>query len=234
MSGLPGVNASVPRMAPAMLAGAVAAGCVFLAGIALDIGWLRLLSKPVPVLLFALWLWRAGHAGSRHWVIAGLVFSLAGDVLLELNYLGLRDDRLLFIAGLGAFFVAHVLYLAYFLGRARTLHLARYLPFAAWGVILWLLTFRNMGGLLVPVTAYILVITCMMWRANCLVDGQGRAVSLAQSLGWGAVIFGISDSLIAINMFLAPFDAARYAIILTYWVGQYGITVGTVAQESQA
>lgn len=226
-------SVSPPCRLPTALAAAVmVAGSLFILGILLDLVVLRLCTKPLPVLLFAAWLWHAGRAPARFWVVAGLGFSLAGDILLELNYLGLRDDRLLFIAGLGAFFVAHVLYLVYFIGRERALCLVRYLPFAAWGVVLWLLTFRSMGGLLVPVTAYILVITCMMWRANCLRDEHGRSFSLAQSLGWGAIVFGISDSLIAINMFLAPFDAARYAIILTYWVGQYGITVGTMRRES--
>jgi alkenylglycerophosphocholine/alkenylglycerophosphoethanolamine hydrolase len=39
----------------------------------------------------------------------------------------------------------------------------------------------------------------------------------------GAVLFGLSDTLIAIDRFHAPFPGARYAIILLYWAGQAGI-----------
>ncbi len=41
----------------------------------------------------------------------------------------------------------------------------------------------------------------------------------------GAVLFALSDTLLALNRFDAPIEGARYAIILLYWLGQWGITL---------
>ena len=45
----------------------------------------------------------------------------------------------------------------------------------------------------------------------------------------GAALFVLSDSLIGINRFVAPFEGARHAIILSYWLGQFGIAASAVA-----
>jgi uncharacterized membrane protein YhhN len=44
----------------------------------------------------------------------------------------------------------------------------------------------------------------------------------------GAILFGLSDTLIAIDRFHAPLPGARYAIILLYWAGQAGIAASAV------
>jgi len=41
------------------------------------------------------------------------------------------------------------------------------------------------------------------------------------------VAFVFSDSVIGINRFVSPFNAAPYIIILSYWLGQWGITAST-------
>ena len=45
----------------------------------------------------------------------------------------------------------------------------------------------------------------------------------------GAALFVLSDSLIGINRFVASFEGARHAIILSYWLGQFGIAASAVA-----
>ena len=61
------------------------------------------------------------------------------------------------------------------------------------------------------VIAYMLVIGFMMGSA--IASGMTSAVI-------GALLFMLSDSLIAWNRFVAPFASARLAIIVTYHVGQ--------------
>ncbi len=43
-------------------------------------------------------------------------------------------------------------------------------------------------------------------------------------VGLGAVLFVLSDSLIAINRFVTPVPGAGYAIMLLYYAGQYWLT----------
>jgi len=47
----------------------------------------------------------------------------------------------------------------------------------------------------------------------------------------GAVAFVFSDSMIGISRFVEPFDAAPYVIILSYWLGQWGITASAFTQK---
>ncbi|MEG2393033.1 MAG: lysoplasmalogenase family protein [Pseudomonas sp.] len=47
----------------------------------------------------------------------------------------------------------------------------------------------------------------------------------------GAVAFVFSDSVIGIDRFVAPFHAAPYVIILSYWLGQWGIAASAFSQK---
>ena len=76
---------------------------------------------------------------------------------------------------------------------------------------------------MIPVAFYALTISAMLWRALARLGEPNIARASAWLAAIGAVLFVISDSLIGINRFVAPFDAARYAIIVTYWLGQFGI-----------
>ena len=67
----------------------------------------------------------------------------------------------------------------------------------------------------------------MLWRALARVGVvPPRSAWLAAG---GAALFVLSDSLIGINRFVAPFEGARHAIILSYWLGQFGIAASAVA-----
>jgi alkenylglycerophosphocholine/alkenylglycerophosphoethanolamine hydrolase len=174
----------------------------------------RLWSKPVPALVLAALVAASGGGRYRKAIACGLVLSAAGDVLLEF------PDR--FVPGLVAFLLAHVAYTTAFLTSERRRRLARAAPFAVWllGAFLWLRP--GLGPMAGPVVVYMLAIGAMMWRAAARVGGGEEAPGARAALV-GAVLFGLSDTLIAIDRFHAPFPGARYAIILLYWAGQAGI-----------
>ena len=50
----------------------------------------------------------------------------------------------------------------------------------------------------------------------------------------GAVSFVFSDTLIGINRFVLSFEAAPYLLIVTYWLGQWGITASAFHQTTRA
>ena len=134
--------------------------------------------------------------------------------------------------GLGAFLLAHLAYLAAYLGDTRRLApLDLLIAATAAGGMFLVLSRAGLGPLLAPVALYSLAIGAMLWRALARVGVVApRSAWLAAG---GAALFVLSDSLIGINRFVAPFDGARYAIILSYWLGQLGIAASAVVLASR-
>lgn len=209
---------------------AVVAAVSFCIGVVFDLSWVRPLVKPVPVLALAVWVAREGRAagGYRRWVVAGLLASAAGDVLLEV------DPRRLFVAGLAAFLVAHVLYVLAYRSDARQPALIRALPAYAYGAVMLAALWPGLGAMRVPVCAYTAVICTMLWRAGArvgVVEPGSAWLALA-----GAVSFAASDSMIALARFGAHLPWAdlrtgsgwRLAIMTTYWLGQWGIAASAM------
>lgn len=190
-------------------------------------GWLALVSKPVPVLCLAAIVWRANATPARRWLIAGLLLSALGDLILALpaaldTSAGPSVGQSSFMAGLGAFLVAHLCYVAWFMALDRRWHLARLAAPLVYAGGLLAILWPYLGPMLVPVLAYAVVITLMLWRALAAADGRGAAILQAPA-AWGAILFVLSDSLIALNRFVEPLPLATLLIMLTYWSGQCGI-----------
>jgi uncharacterized membrane protein YhhN len=139
----------------------------------------------------------------RAWLAgAALLFCAAGDVLLEL----------VFVAGMGAFAVGHVFYVLAFLEWGRILGpnkrdfpITVLVVIVSLGLLGWLLP--GMGDLLIPALIYQAIITTMVATAFVV-----KAPMLARL---GAVIFMISDTLIAAEKF-AGVDVFPGAVWITY------------------
>ena len=195
----------------ALAAVAIVAALLYIAGRAVDAPALRLLSKPVPALALAALVLSGRRDGYAAALAGGLILSALGDVLLEVPGH--------FVAGLATFLCAHLAYTAAFVREERRLRIGRARPFALWllGAFVWVRP--GLGEMTVPVVVYMLAIGTMMWRAAARPgDHPGATAALA-----GAVLFGLSDTLIAIDRFRVPLPGAPYAIILLYWAGQAGI-----------
>jgi uncharacterized membrane protein YhhN len=217
------------------LALAIEAGALATATSALDMVHWHWLFKPLAM-VFALaavmQLWRGSAAFSAlarpargaGWLAAALAASMAGDVFLMLPGL--------FIPGLASFLLAHLAYIAllrqdapWFAHRpslAATLALG-----AGMYAFLW------QGGLpaplRLPVAAYVLVIALMAAQA------LGRARHLGGGAAWsvalGACFFMASDSLLAINRFVQPFDGAQAGVLSTYYAAQLLIVQGWLSRR---
>ena len=124
----------------------------------------------------------------------------------------------MFIAGLTHFLIAHIFYI---LACAQTGIPSNYLILFALILIALIFLFsiwKALGKLLLPVLAYILVITSMLYFAFGLYttsdNTQGNIVLAA------AVLFVISDYLLAVYKFQTPFKWAQPLIYLTYFPAQ--------------
>ncbi|EXF92441.1 membrane protein [Pseudomonas fluorescens HK44] len=196
----------------------------FLYGVSVHAALLCLLVKPLPVLALLGWLHDAPPNDYRRWISLGLMFSLLGDVLLAWP-----GD--LFVFGLGAFLVAHLVYLKAYLSDCRRLALGPLIfALGVGAVLLGILISHGLGPLLVPVIVYGVAISAMLWRALARLGSDVPKRSALLAAG-GALAFVFSDSVIGISRFVVPFEAGPYVIILSYWLGQWGITASAFSQK---
>lgn len=191
---------------------AALAACLYLVGLALDLFWLKLLTKPWLVVVLGLAVWRLARDRAGRLTAWGLFAGAVGDVCLALPNA--------FLPGMIAFAIGHGLYVAAFLQWSRVPGWSLLVPvvlYAATG--LWLML-PGAGTLTLPLVIYVLVIAAMIWRAAaCALVPDGDWL-----LRWGplagALLFGFSDTLIGIHRFHQPLPDAAPAIILTYWMAQ--------------
>ena len=178
--------------------------------------WRVYLFKPLTTSLIiamaALW---PGQTGRRYrgLIVLGLVFSLAGDVFLMLP-----GDR--FVQGLVSFLVAHLCYIAAFASSAGARWTPRlFVPYLLYDLVFMALLWPGLGPLAAPVTVYAAVLVGMGWQAaeRWAVFRSGPALGAAV----GGALFVLSDSVIAINRFVAPFRASRLIIMTTYIAAQW-------------
>ncbi|MGP0174226.1 lysoplasmalogenase [Pseudomonas sp. NCHU5208] len=203
----------------------LAGAAVFLYGRISGDAQLSLLTKGIPVLALLLWLRQAPAGIYRRWIGVGLLCSLAGDILLDWP-----GD--LFVFGLGAFLLAHLAYLRAYCSDSRRPALpALLLALVAGGAMFTVLASSGLGELLIPVACYATAICLMLWRALARIGQPALHARSTWLAAGGAALFVLSDSFIGIDRFVVSFDAAPYAIILTYWLGQWGITASAFARQ---
>ena len=210
------MTTSATARALALIAVVAAAG--YVVGLGRDWPGVRLAAKPVPVLCLLAFV--ASHAAKGPYarlIAAGLALSALGDMLLEFPGL--------FVAGLGAFLCAHVSYTAAFLTDSNRIRPLRALPILAWLGLVYARLAPGLGDMVLPVTLYVLAIGVMMWRAAARVGHEGPPRPAELSALAGAVLFGLSDTLIGLDRFHAPIAGVRYPIGLLYWAGQTGIAL---------
>lgn len=159
----------------------------------------------------------------KHLIAAALGFSWLGDVLLLLD----KQYKNLFIYGLIAFLAAHLCYIFYFLkiGKInRAGKLPNKLIFAAiavYTISLFSYLAPNVKNLLVPVAVYAIVISTMLAVSITAFDFAKQNFGKLAVLG--TFLFVVSDSILAINRFAAPFAYAPVFIMLTYGLAQFFI-----------
>lgn len=156
-----------------------------------------------------------------------LSFSTLGDMFLGI------DGEKLFVFGLVSFLIAHLLYIVLFVRNRRKPKIASgsqkiiaaVLMFFSAAMFAWL--WPSLGDMRLPVAAYL-----------CAITGMGVAATLAGFRApWvviGAMLFIVSDSMIAVGKFKSPFEYSDYLIWITYYVGQLFIVLGFIRDENRS
>lgn len=160
------------------------------------------------------------YSDTRTVFVLALLASLAGDVFLMLP-----SDR--FLAGLGSFFVAQLLFTVGF-----ALHGGSFADYAIGAAIVAVLVaplcLRFVGALrrtgrgefVVPVLAYMGAIGAM--AASAIASGNAFAIV-------GALLFVVSDSLIAESRFGEERPGGHVAVMVTYHLAQAGLVLSLLA-----
>ena len=201
-----------------------------LAGVLAILNWLAVartnkileyVSKPSATIAFLLTavFFDVDHSSSWWIRLVALVFCLAGDVFLML-------PKNAFIPGLASFAVGQVLFSASFVaaGIQMSLMLVGLVvvvpaAFVLARRFLSALRHREMDELVVPVSVYLVVISAM--AVMSIASGSWLAVA-------GAVIFMISDSLIAETRFVQSKQWHSVGIMVTYHLALAGLTLSLV------
>jgi len=190
--------------------------------------WLVYLFKPLATLfliLIAFFHWIENRSAYSQWIVIGLVFSFLGDVFLIW-------PNQYFLPGLAAFLLTHVAYLVAFTRECRFL-----VNFVLWlAYLLVIVAFCSFlyptvpTGLKVPVLLYAILLATMAGQAmgNFLELRTASALRAAV----GALLFLLSDLLLAFDRFHRPLLYATALILIPYYVGQYLIASSTANVRS--
>jgi len=169
-------------------------------------------SHPIPEYFFIL--------------LIGLIFCLGGDV-----FLALRRERM-FLFGLVSFLLGHLFYAGCFFYLADLSHwtwIGACIGLVAGnGVFFWLRP--HLGSMLIPVSAYMVVITVMLVGAWTVFCDVGLAFSGRLLVFSGAVSFYVSDLFVARDRFLKMEFKNRLLGLPLYYFGQFllAFSVGAV------
>ena len=157
-------------------------------------------------------------------MMLALVLSGTGDVLLAIEFSNS------FVFGLGAFLCAHIVYMllfARFTGKTHAM-----LKLIGCAIVLLYAAFMltkvlpEQTVMRVAVMCYLSVISLMTIVAIWCAKATTKFFVI------GAVIFVISDSFIAWNMFHSPIAHNSYWVMSTYYLAQFLILLG-VTQASR-
>ncbi|WP_199118865.1 lysoplasmalogenase [Pedobacter sp. ASV28] len=199
-----------------------------------DMMWLRYLTKPLITISLMLFIWftlrRKGRFTNK--IIAGLFFSLLGDVFLMFTQL----DEIYFMLGLGAFMIAHLFYIgAFYVDCTNKIEVSKryvlpiFLVFGFVCMTYYTVLRPYLGNMKFPVLFYSFAITLMAITA-ALRYGKTNTKSFAWIL-LGALMFLLSDSILAYNKFVERIEIGDLLIMITYMLAQFLIAMGTVERK---
>lgn len=166
----------------------------------------------VLIITFALYGSKLDSTFSK-WVIIALLFSVVGDVFLML------DDKW-FVHGLASFLIAHLLYIGGFITYFTidfTTGLTPAVILCIIAIIFYLIILpevKEQAGVPMSfaVAIYILVIAGMVWLS---------ILSGVKILIIAAVLFLISDAVLAYDKFKHAFPMSELMVMFTYFSAQF-------------
>jgi uncharacterized membrane protein YhhN len=164
------------------------------------------------------------HYGKYVW--AALLLAWLGDIFL------LNTNTVCFLAGMLSFLAMHIIYASVFF-QLNPIHPKQLQPIVVPAIVLAVVCYSifqriqsNLGVLQIPVLVYMTVICCMFLLALNVMGNKNYNHLATRYLVPGALLFIVSDSLLALNMFYYHYNALGIAVMLTYGGAQYVLVEG--------
>ncbi len=187
-----------------------------------DINVLRYFAKPglMSVLILTLIQWAPYSSLRLHrYHMLGLIFSLSGDVLLQVN---------LFLPGLFSFLLAHVAYILLMISfrpiKSMKLFVMIFFLLSVAGVMLGKWLVPDNSPMLIPVIVYASTILTM--GAIALLTAYKHSLILL-----GAGLFIISDFVLALGLFKSGLPHNGIIVMWTYALAQLSLFNGFVRYQ---
>ena len=180
---------------------------------------LQAIFKPM-IILSLMVLYYYSLEKKNNWYLLALTFSFLGDVLL-------MDKNNLFLYGIAAFLMTQIIYIKLIINQLikSTLQqkILAIIPFSMFIIVLLSILRDNLNEFLVPVIIY--GITISIFGIVSFLNYMVKKNKTAQILLIGALLFIVSDSMIALNKFHEPKVIYPIAIMITYVLAQYLIFI---------
>lgn len=185
---------------------------------------IKILFKLIPMLLilfFAITLKPIQSPKYRMLILTGLFFCMIGDGTL-----------IWFVIGLSSFLIGHLFYTAGFISSWNYSH-KRMLSIIPISIYAFLMSSNIMAalidkgdrGLIIPVIAYTIAISTMVFTA--IMTGNKWAII-------GSILFIISDSILSWDLFVQSVRYSSELIMITYYSAQFLIARSILSLKSTA
>lgn len=181
------------------------------------------LFKPLVCFLLIIMVLRYGQDASssyRNWILAGLFFSMVGDICLMLE-----NEK--FIQGLISFLIAHICYIVAF---SLFIDLSGQFSWVLFALLLitaffvWRYIYPTLGEMNIPVIVYITAIITMCAAAGTWFEQAHHsdyAITTPAIFAFlGALWFMASDTNLSINKFKNSYHWAQLVTLSTYYIAQ--------------
>ena len=177
--------------------------------------------KAVPAVCLALLCLLKVKGMRGRLLFLAFLLCASGDAALSL------DSGRYFIAGLVLFLLAQLTFLTTFAldfgpRRGNVLLAAILIVYAA---VMGAILKPYLADMVIPVFVYLTVITAMSVMAALRAPANRRIVA-------GAVVFVVSDSILAVNKFASPVPAADFFVMITYYAALFLIATGFVRERT--
>ncbi|MDP1764118.1 MAG: lysoplasmalogenase [Sediminibacterium sp.] len=189
----------------------------------------RTFSKLLLMPLLALYLYASAKKLNRQKnlpAFAGLFFAFLGDLLLT------QKGESFFLLGMLAFIGTHICYSLYFL-TLQKLDFSRGKPMLLAALALLILssevmhlTGDSLGSFKVPILLYMVIIGAMTVFATNTIHHTATKQLTIQYFIPGAGLFVLSDSILALNLFVYHEVWLDIAVMLTYGTAQCLLVLG--------
>jgi uncharacterized membrane protein YhhN len=160
----------------------------------------------------------------KRFIMAALFFSWVGDILLMFQV----KASIFFLLGLSAFLLAHVCYIIFF----HVVRIREKIKSNVWLLLIVVIYYAtlitilspHLGDMKLPVRIYGIVISFMFMLAMHMLFIKNKTAG--KWMMTGALLFVISDSVLAINKFYQSFEFSGIIIMLSYALAQFFIVEG--------